>query len=180
VLIVAPFHVSITPSGDVRDPYGASPAFEIPIEAARVIAEFVMSRPPVVVREAPDTLPVALTDPADTAPDVVTDPPDISPVAETDPADTNPVADTVAVLTSPTATGVPIVVMAAVWIADPLVSIPPVTNNDPPDMVLVAVIVEAFRSGFPLKSTPDGFVTGYSLHAAMSWTSPARARSSPS
>jgi hypothetical protein len=65
----------MTPSGDDRAPYGAKPPDDMLTAEVLVIAVFTISRPPVVVKDAPRMLPVDVTDPA------ATDPEDVMPAA---------------------------------------------------------------------------------------------------
>ena len=104
VVILAPFQVRATPSGLVREPYGAKPELLMATDAARVIAVLAISTPPCAVM----------------APELVTVP-----------ADTNPEAVTVVVLTSPTAKGGLGSVEKLLAIIPPCDDIPPVLNNDP-------------------------------------------------
>jgi hypothetical protein len=134
VLMVAPFHVRATPSGDVRLPYGANPALEIPTEAARVMAVLIISSPPVVE-----------TDPADTVPAVVTEPPDRFPVAAiVVPEVIAPVAERVAVLIPFRVIGpAPVVLSPEQMMDEAPASRPPVSVIAPPAISPGIVTVDA-------------------------------------
>ena len=103
MVILAPFQVRATPSGEVKEPYGAKPELLMATDAARVIAVLAISRPPLAVM----------------APELVTEP-----------ADTRPDACTVVVLTSPIAKGPLGSVEKLVAMMPPCDDIPPVLNND--------------------------------------------------